>query len=396
MPGNLSLTVVSKYSKSITMRKTFQFRINPTKKQETLLLNTLEFCRRLYNHLLEQRKTSWEEEKKGLSLYDQINTFPILKERVPELRDVHSQVLQNVAVRVDLGFKAFFRRIKQGVNPGYPRFRGYGRYDSFTFPQKGWKIAEKTVSLSKIGKVKAIYHRPIEGCVKTCTVKKTATGKWFVSFSCEVAKKPLPECSDSIGIDAGLMSFATLSDGTKIENPHFFKTEEKSLAKAQRSLFKQAKGSKKRRKARKVVARVHERISNRRHNFTHQLSRGLVNKYGIIAIEDLSINDMQKDNFRCMNKGIADVAWRGFFDLLGHKAECADRRVIRVNPAYTSQTCSRCGYRQKMSLSNRTFQCPCCNLSLDRDHNAAINIHSLGLQTVGLKSVEAPGFSRGE
>jgi len=378
------------------MRKTFQYRIHPTKKQETLLRSTLESCRRLYNHLLEQRKTSWEEEKKGLSLYDQINTFPILKEKVPELRDVHSQVLQNVAVRIDLGFKAFFRRIKQGLVHGYPRFRGHGRYNSFTFPQKGWKIAEKTVSLSKIGKVKTIYHRPVEGYVKTCTIKKTATGKWFVSFSCEVTNKPLPECSDSIGIDAGLMSFATLSDGRKVENPHFLKSEEQNLARAQRNLSKQAKGSKKRRKARKVVVRVYERISNRRHNFTHQLSKGLVNTYGVIAIEDLSINNMQKDNFRCINKGIADVAWRGFFNLLGYKAECADRRVIKVNPAYTSQTCSRCGYRQKMPLSNRTFHCPCCGLSIDRDVNAAINIHGLGLQAVGRKAVEAPAFMRGE
>lgn len=378
------------------MRKTFRYRIHPTKKQETLLLNTLEQCRGLYNHLIEQRKLSWKGEKKGLSLYDQINTFPILKESVPELLNVHSQVLQNVAVRVDLSFKAFFRRIRQGIDPGYPRFRGHGRYDSFTFPQNGWKTAEKTVSLSKIGKVKATYHRPIEGCVKTCTVKKTATGKWFVSFFCEVKKRPLPECSDSIGIDAGLTAFATLSDGSKIENPYFFKSGEKSLAKAQRRLSKQAKGSRKRRKARKVVARVHERISNRRHNFTHQLSRKLVNAYGFIAIEDLSINDMQKDNFRCINKGIADVAWRGFFNLLGYKAECADRRVIRVNPAYTSQTCSRCGYRQKMPLSNRTFHCPCCSLSLDRDHNAAVNIHGLGLQAVGREAVEAPAFMRGE
>lgn len=378
------------------MRKTFQYRINPTKKQESLLLNTLEQCRRLYNHLLDERKRSWEEENKGLSLYDQQSTFPLLKVRVPELSEVHSQVLQNVAVRIDLAFKAFFRRVKQGVGPGYPRFRGYGRYDSFTFPQSGYKVNEKSVSLSKIGKVKTIFHRPIEGCVKTCTVKKTATDKWFISFSCEVTKQPLPECSNSIGLDAGLTTFATFSDGIKVDNPRFFKAEEQNLVKAQRRLSKQAKGTKKRHKCRRVVARVHERITNKRKDFTHKLSHQLVNSYGMVAIEDLSINDMQKDNFRCINKGIADVAWRGFFNLLEYKAECANRRVIKINPAYTSQTCSRCGYRQKMPLSNRVFHCPCCSLSLDRDHNAAVNILSLGLQTVGHKTVEAPGFSRGE
>jgi putative transposase len=379
-----------------TMRKSFQFRIHPTKKQETLLLNTLEQCRGLYNHLLNERKRSWEEEKKGLSLYDQINTFPVLKERVPELREVHSQVLQNVAIRIDLAFKAFFRRAKQGINPGYPRFRGLGRYDSFTYPQAppkgGFRVNDNSVSLSKIGKVKTIFHRPVEGCIKTCTVRRTATGKWFVSFSCEISQSVLPTSVNSIGLDAGLSSFYTLSDGSKVDNPRFFKTEEKSLAKAQRKLSKQTKWSTKHRKARKVVARVHERISNKRKDFTHKLSRKLVNTYGTIVVEDLSINDMQKDNFRCINKGIADVAWRGFFDMLSYKAEHADRIVVKINPAYTSQTCSRCGYRQKMPLSNRTFQCPCCSLSLDRDHNAAINILGLGLQSVGRKTVEAPAF----
>jgi putative transposase len=375
------------------MRKTFQYRINPTKKQETLLLNTLEQCRRLYNHLLEERKRSWEEDKKGLSLYDQEATFPELKKRVPELRDVYSQVLQNVAVRIDLGFKAFFRRIKQGVDPGYPRFRGHSRYDSFTYTQSGFRLNDRSVSLSKIGKVKAIIHRPVEGTIKTCTVRKTATGKWFVSFSCEVEQTILPENISSIGVDAGLTSFITLSNGEKVDNPRFFKEEEKNLAKAQRRFSKQAKGTAKRHKCRKVVARIHERITNKRKDFAHKLSRKLVNSYGKIAIEDLSINDMQKDNFRCINKGIADVAWRNFFDMLVYKAECAGRIVIKVNPAYTSQTCSRCGYRQKLNLSDRTFQCPCCSLSLDRDVNAAINIHSLGLQTGSSNTAEAVCFS---
>jgi IS605 OrfB family transposase len=162
------------------------------------------------------------------------------------------------------------------------------------------------------------------------------------------------------------------------------------------SRSKQAKGTQKRHRCRKVVARVHERITNKRKDFTHKLSHKLVNSYGTIAIEDLSINDMQKDNFRCINKGIADVAWRNFFNLLTYKAEYAGRSVVKVNPAYTSQDCSRCGYRQKMPLSNRTFQCPCCSLSLDRDHNAAINIHSLGLQTVGRQVIEAPAFRHEE
>jgi len=371
------------------MRKSFQYRIYPTKKQQTLLLNTLEQCRRLYNHLLEQRKNSWEQFHKGLSLYDQQATFPTLKERVPELKDIHSQVLQNVAVRIDLAFKAFFRRVKQGVDPGYPRFRGFGRYDSFTYPQTGFRLNEKSVSLSKIGKVKAVIHRPTEGTIKTCTIRKTATQKWFISFSCEVDRNILPDNTVSVGLDAGLSSFMTLSNGEKVDNPRFFKQEAKNLAKVQRRLSKQTKGTRKRHKCRKIVSRVHERITNKRKDFAHKLSRKLIDAYGVIAIEDLSINNMQKDNFRCINRGIADVAWRNFFDMLVYKAECAGRIVIKVNPAYTSQICSHCGYRQKIPLSTRVFKCPCCNFEIDRDVNAAINILSLGLQTVG-SAKEAP------
>ena len=375
------------------MRKTLQYRIYPTHKQETLLLNTLEQCRRLYNHLLEERKRRWEEEKKGLSLYTQQSTFPLLKEKVPELGDVHSQVLQNVAVRIDLAFKAFFRRVKQGVDPGYPRFRGQGRYDSFTYPQTGFRLNDKSVSLSKIGKVKAVIHRPVEGTIKTCSIKRTPTGKWFVSFSCEVEKIPLPESNAVIGIDAGLSSFMTFSSGEKVENPRFFKGEEKALAKAQRRFSKQSKGTTKRRKCRRVVARVHERITNKRNDFAHKLSHKIVNDYGKIAIEDLSINNMQKDNFRCINRGIADVAWRSFSDMLSSKAECADRTVVKVNPAYTSQDCSHCGNRQRLKLSDRVYHCPCCSLSLDRDVNAALNILSLGLQAVRVIPKEAVCFS---
>jgi len=171
-----------------------------------------------------------------------------------------------------------------------------------------------------------------------------------------------------------------LSNGEKIQNPRFFKQEQKALAKVQRKLSKQAKGSKLRAKSRKVVARVHERIVWKRENFAHQESRKLVNRFNTIAVEDLSINDMQKDNFRCINKSIADVAWRQFLDLLTSKAECAGGRVVNVNPAYTSQSCSQCGNRHKLSLSDRVYHCPCCGLSLDRDQNAAINILSLGMQ----------------
>jgi putative transposase len=371
------------------MRKMFQYRIYPTKKQATKLNETLNECRWLYNQLLEQRKTAYEQDGKGLSCYEQQATYPLWKKERPSLSTVHSQVLQNVAVRVDLAFQAFFRRCKAGENPGYPRFKGYGRYDSFTYPQSGFSLThDHRVCLSKIGRVKMIYHRPIKGKVKNCTICRSGTGKWYVSFSCECEPLRLPQAHTQVGIDVGLKTFATLSPGEEIANPKFFRKEEKVLARVQRKHAKLAQGSQVRRKHRKVVARVHERIAFRRDNFTHQQSRQIVDRFGIIAVEDLTVNRMLHNH--CLAKSISDAAWSAFFSQLNAKAEEAGRQFIKVNPAYTSQDCSRCHHRQKMPLSERTYHCPCCLLEIDRDLNAAKNIVSVGLHTLGIQPVEAP------
>src|SRR6266566_4283541 len=287
------------------MRKMFQYRIYPTRKQVHTLNETLEECRWLYNHLLEKRKHAYAHTGKGLSCYEQQSTYPLLKQERPTLGRVHSQVLQNVAVRLDLAFKAFFRRCTAGEHPGFPRFRGRDRYDSFTFPQSGFSITHyDRVTLSKIGSVKMVYHRPLKGKVKTCTIRRSSTGKWYVSFSCECEPQRLPETPTQVGIDVGLATFATLSDGTEIENPRFFRKEEKALAKVQRKHSKLAKGTAARRKYRKAVARVHERVAWRRQNFTHQQSRKIVNTYGIICVEDLSVNRLIHNH--CLSKSIAD------------------------------------------------------------------------------------------
>lgn len=376
------------------MRKTFQYRIFPNKKQMKALEATLEECRWLYNHLLEKRRDAWEHEGKTLSLYQQQETFSILKQECPSLKNVHSQVLQNVAVRIDLAMKDFFRRCKAGEKPGYPRFRGKDRYDSFTFPQSGFRITpDHRVCLSKIGSLNMVYHRPVRGKIKTVTIHKSSTSKWYVSFSCEVEAERLPDNPDSVGIDVGLKTFATLSGGQEIKNPRFFRKEEKALAKVQRKHSKLAKGTAERRKHRKTVARVHERLKWRRQNFTHQESRKVVNVFGIICVEDLSVNRMIHNH--CLAKSIADASWSAFFNQLSSKAEEAGRRLVKVNPAYTSQTCSQCGHRQKMPLSERIFDCPCCHVHLDRDLNAAFNIRALGLQSLGLP-VEAPRLQAGE
>src|SRR3989440_10564091 len=377
------------------MHKMFQYRLYPTKKQLHTLNETLEECRWLYNHLLAHRKEAYAQRGESLTCYRQIDTFPMLKQERASLKNVHSQVLQNVAVRVDLAFKAFYRRVReQARDPGYPRFKGYGRYDSFTFPQSGFRLThDNHVTLSKIGSVKMVYHRPLKGKIKTCTIHRSSTGKWYVCFSCECEPERLESLDTQVGIDVGLKTFATLSNGEEIANPRFFRTEEKALAKVQRTHSKLTKGTPKRRKHRKVVARVHERIAFRRDNFTHQESRQIVDRFGVICVEDLHVNRMTHNH--CLAKSIHDASWTGFFDRLSSKAEEAGRTCVKVNPAYTSQDCSRFHHRQKMPLSERMYHCPCCLLSIDRDLNAALNIKALGLQSVGLP-LEAPAFSRGE
>ena len=369
------------------MIKTFKYRIYPTRSQRKALNASLNECRWMYNLLLEQRKTAWEQHKQHISCFAQQKQFPELKEQRPSLKAVHSQVLQNVAIRLDLAMHAFFRRVKRGETPGYPRFRGYERYDSITFPQvpSGCKLTNdgKFLALSKIGNIKIVLHRPLEGSPKAATIRRSPTGKWYVTFSCEWEPTKLPESPSQIGIDVGVAAFATMSDGDKIENPQFFKQEQKALARAQRKLAKQEKGTKLRKRAKRVVSRVYERTAWRRGDFSHQHARKIVNNNGLIAVEDLSIRDMLSKGHKCLNRSIADVAWRQFLSLIACKAEWAGRQFAAVNPAYTSQYCSSCGHEEKLGLSDRVFRCSCCGLLLDRDYNAARNILALGLQCLG-------------
>src|SRR5579872_748358 len=275
------------------MRKTVKYRLYPTPAQQRRLEQQLEECRWLYNHLLAERRDAWEQRGESLRLYDQHAELPALKAERPSLAGVQSQVLQNVAVRIDLAFKAFFRRAKVGEAPGHPRFRGQGRYDSLTFPQVpvGCKLEAGTQRLQvmNVGRIKLVYHRPLEGTPKTATIRRSSTGKWYVAFACEcVEPSPLPETGHQVGIDVGLTTFATFSDGQAIANPRFFRQEEKALAKAQRRLCKTEKDTPERAIRRKVVARVYERTVWRRGDFTHQHSRRIVNTFDLIAVEDLA------------------------------------------------------------------------------------------------------------
>src|SRR5574342_631660 len=226
------------------VRKTFQFRLRPTKKQAKIMQAQLDECRWLYNELLPQRKIAYEELEVSLSKYQQLMFLPLLKEERPTLSTVHSQVLQNIVDRLDKGFQSFFRRCKAGEKPGFPRFRGKHRYDSFCYPQSGFTLHGKEIYLSKIGLVRIKMHREVIGEIKTCTIKKTAAGEWDILLSCEVRAQPLEPKEEVIAIDVGIESFATFSNGNKIENPRFFKKGEKALAKAQRKLSKLEKGTK--------------------------------------------------------------------------------------------------------------------------------------------------------
>lgn len=201
------------------MIRTFQYRLYPTKKQTKSLQATKDACRWVYNKTLEVRKNSWEEQKKSLSYFDTNKLLMQWKKENPFLKDAFSQCLQESQKRVDLAFKAFFRRVKQGDKPGYPRFKGRDRYNSFTFPQYNFKIVDDRINLSRAGSIKMRKSRELEGKIKTLTIRRSPTGKWYAYFCCEVEKHPLSPLNDNVGIDMGLEDFTTLSTGEKIPNP---------------------------------------------------------------------------------------------------------------------------------------------------------------------------------
>lgn len=341
----------------------------------------LEECRWLYNEFLAQRKLAYEELDLSLTKYQQLMFLPELKIDRPSLNGVHSQVLQNVADRLDKAFEGFFRRCKSGDRPGFPRFRGLHRYNSFCYPQSGFALVGHELKLSKVGNIRMKMHRPIEGQIKTCTLRKSPSGEWDVSFSCEVEAKPLPKNEKAVGIDVGIEHFAVLSDGQNIPNPRFFQKGEKALAKAQRKLSKLEKGTNERRKQGKAVAKIHTRIRHRRNNFCHQLAKKIVDQYQYICVEDLNIQKMvEKSSFA---KSITDASWNQFRQCLTYKAEEAGRKLGLVNPAYTTQDCYQCGHREAKKLSVRIHCCSKCGYTATRDFNAAQNILALGLDGLG-------------
>lgn len=369
------------------MQKAYKYRIYPSKAQQRSLTQTLGLCCELYNAALQERREAYKVSKTSINYHAQAIQLPEIKAVREDVRGIHSQVLQDVLKRLDKAFAAFFRRTKGGEKAGFPRFRSRSRYDSFTFPQSGFTLESGKLKLSKIGKVKIKLHRPLEGKIKTLTITRTATGKWFACFSVECEAEPMPMTLTTVGVDVGLKEFAVLSNGEAIPNPKFLRCEEKRLAKAQKKLSAATQGSPKRRKYRKVVAHVHERITHKRRDFAHQESRKLVNRFAVIVFEKLNIRGMLRNH--CLAKSIADAAWNQLVQFTTYKAESAGRCVVQVNPRYTSQACSGCGEMVEKDLRVRIHHCEGCGLRLDRDHNAAINILSLGLQALGIQAIEA-------
>jgi putative transposase len=363
-------------SNSSTHLKTFKYRLYPSKRQERNLFRILACARSFYNMCLSERKWTYELEKRGVSKTEQLRQVKHYKATFPQAQGVHSHILQVAASDCDKAFQAFFRRVKAGERAGYPRFKGRDRFHSFGLKEygNGWKVDGRKLQLSGIGRVSVRWHRPIEGTPKTLRVIHKA-GKWYIAIVCEVAATaPLPATGRVIGIDVGISALITTSDGDRVENPKFYREAQAELRRRQRKLARAKKGSKNRWKAKRQVQRWHEHVANQRRDFAHKLSTELVQQYDGIALEDLRIANMVRN--RHLSKSILDSGWSMFRQFLTYKAASAGREIAFVDPAYTSKTCSCCGaIFEHLTLSDRWVNCD-CGLSMDRDHNSALNILS--------------------
>jgi len=391
------------------MRRSFKYRAYVNKTTEANANHWLDICRNLYNRALEHRINYYQSYKaiqngiyehrrtakyctcfdlfpvlppefisrckKSISHYDQrVLTTP--KKNHPELWPVNSQCIDEVLERLDKAYKAFFRRVKEGKEkPGFPRFANYDRYKSFRVSQSGWKLTGHNLYITNVGRFKLKLHRPIEGRIKTVTISREAGNKWYASFSCDdVPIKPLPKTNNAVGIDVGLLSFVTDSNGEKFPPPKHYIHAERELRVKQRALARCKRGSNRRKKAKLQVSKLHEKVKNQRKDFLRNLAIKYIRENDLVAVEGLNLKGMIQNKY--LSKSISDAAWSDFLMQLEYKAEETQRKLVKVDPKYTSQICSDCGHipEEKIGLSVRVYRCKKCGLILDRDVNAAKNI----------------------
>ena len=341
------------------MVKTYQYRIYPTKAQTQTLETQLDACRNIYNQALAWRKDTYEQKGKSVSYVQQANALTPLRGGSTFWSSLHSDVLQDTLRRLDKGYKAFFRRVKKGETPGYPRFKGQGRYRSMTYSHLSVKLIHPTrgrlahVVVPKMGQVKIRLHRPLpDGNIKTLTIQRKASG-WYALITVEVADVPKVKIATAVGVDVGLESFLTTSEGEKVDNPRHLRQAELKLKRKQRIVSRRKKTSNRRRKFVHELAKQHERIVNQRKDFHYKTVHSLFLRYDAIVVENLQITNMVKNHH--LAKSISDAAWGTFISTLGTcaKAENAGLHLLCVPPHGTSQICSGCGEKVIKSLAVR-------------------------------------------
>lgn len=364
----------------IPMLKAYKYRLKPTKKQETLINKHIGSCRLVYNWALEQKIKTYEQTGKSINHMGLDKLLPILKTEKTFLKETNSQSLQGMTKHVDAAFTRFFRE-----KNGFPKFKSKKNpIQSFPVPQHYTVDFENsTVKLPKIGKVETIFHRKFEGMLRTATVSRSCTGKYYISILVEDGKE-LPNKqkyseSTTVGIDVGIKDFAVLSTGEKIENPKYLKNSLQRLKCLQKRVSRKQVGSKRRDKARKLLSKIHEKISNQRNNFQHQISSKLISENQAIALETLNVKGMQKNHH--LAQSISDSAWSSFVTKLEYKAQWFGKTILRIGQFEpSSKLCHVCGYHNsELSLKDREWTCPECKTPHDRDINAAINIKKFSL-----------------
>jgi putative transposase len=335
---------------------------------------TLETCRRFYNDLLAERKTAYEERRETVGKTAQLRRVKERKATNPGAAGVHSHILQVVVADLDRAFLGFFRRVKAGEAPGYPRFKGRERFRSFGLKEygNGFRVDGRRLKVFGIGRLAVRWHRPLEGAPKTLRLTRKA-GRWYATFSCVVDAQPWPPAGRDVGVDVGLHHLLATSEGEYVAHPHQYREGQRRLRVVQRTVARRKKGGASRREAVRVLQRHHEHVANQRRDFLNKVVHRLVSDYDLIALEDLRIPNLVRN--RHLAKSILDAGWGSLVTHLTSKAASAGRVVRLVDPAFTSQDCSGCGRRfEGLTLADRWVSCGACGLSLDRDHNAAVNI----------------------